>query len=138
MATKSEGAREYALMPLGAAIIDGRREAAAFAPEDDFLDLPTRRYMIVREIDECVARLAPGWFEDEGREDELGGKRFKRFVEMSDAERDKIFIWLDAPDSADADVDFFATILVDDKGADVDYDALAFEIIKAFDAREEN
>lgn len=99
-------------MAISSAVIDGKAEQIIFAPEDDFMDAPTRRYMLVREIDERLPGSVSDWLEDEG-EAIPAGKRVKTVFEMSAAERDCVFVWFDAPDAESVDKRFLFGLLVD-------------------------
>lgn len=99
-------------MAITSLVLDGKAEQVILAPEDDWMDAPTRRYMLVRDVDERAEKYAREYIEDEGGA-VPDGKRFKTVFEMSHEERDRVFVWLDAPDLNSVDLAFMLSLFVD-------------------------
>ena len=105
--------KDMGRMTIALAVIDGKPELVVFAPEDDWMDAPTRRYMFVRDIDKRLSVDAAVVLEDEGGSvpDHM---RVKTFRELSALQRERVFSWLDAPDSVSVDETFVCGILTAD------------------------
>lgn len=105
--------KDMGRMTIASAVIDGKRELVVFAPEDDWMDAPTRRYMLARDIDERLRRDVADVLEDEGCAipDNM---RVMTFRELDISQRVSVFCWLDAPDSVSVDAAFARGLLTED------------------------